>query len=41
MQDDKKGKELTKDKNYIDIIHMNWNFIEKEIKDIFSGLQNK
>ncbi len=32
---------LKKDKNYIDIIHMNWNFIEKEIKDIFSGLQNK
>lgn len=32
---------LKKDKNYIDIIHMNWSFIEKEIKDIFSDLQNK
>lgn len=32
---------LKKDKNYIDIIRRNWDFIEKEIKDIFNGLPNK
>ncbi len=29
---------LKKDKNYIDIIHMNWSFIEKDIKSIFDDL---
>ena len=32
---------LKKDKNYIDIISGCWDLIEKEIKDIFSGLQHK
>ena len=32
---------LKKDKNYIDIIHMNWSFIEKDIKRIFDGLKHK
>lgn len=32
---------LKKDKNYIDIIHMNWSFIEKDIKSIFDGLKHK
>ena len=32
---------LKKDKNYIDIVRMNWDFIEEEIKDIFDGLQHK
>lgn len=32
---------LKKDKNYIDIIHMNWSFIEKEIRSTFDGLLQK
>ena len=32
---------LKKDKNYIDIIHMNWSFIEKDIKSIFDSLQHE
>ncbi len=32
---------LKKDKNYIDIIHMNWSFIEKDIKSIFDALRHR